>query len=267
MARITVDDVHFFYTAQGPASALQPALVLLHGSGGDSSVWHAQIEALADARRVIAVDLPGHGQSGGKTAACAEHYAHWLKLLTEALKLPPFVLAGHSMGGSIAQQFAHIYPEALTGLILAGTGLRFEIPAGYRKLLRQNFDEACMVSCQQAYAGPMTADVIERGRAMLLRNGPDVLARDLDLCAGFDSTAWAKNLALPCLILCGAQDAITPCALSQRLADAIPVSTLRCVEAAGHMVMQEQPDLFNREISGFMAHLCRENPSAEKNNR
>lgn len=267
MPRITVDDVQFFYTAQGPASAQPPHLVLLHGSGGDSSIWHAQIAALAVERRVLAVDLPGHGQSGGKPAACAEHYARWLKLLTKALGLHEFVLAGHSMGGCVAQQFARMYPEALKGLILAGTGLRFEIPAGYRELLSQNFDEACMVSCQQAYAGPVTVDVIERGRAMLLRNGPGVLARDIKLCTDFDSTAWAQSLALPCLILCGAQDTITPCAHSRRLADAISGSTLRCIEAAGHMVMQEQPELFNREISGFMAHLCRANSVAEKKNR
>jgi len=263
MPRITVDDVESFYTAQGPAFAPQPALVLIHGAGGDSSIWHAQISALAGERRVIAVDLPGHGQSGGKPADCAERYARWLKLLTHELELPAFVLAGHSMGGCVAQQFARMYPQTLRGLILAGTGLRFEIPAGYVDLLRQDFDEACLVSCRQAYAGPMTADVLERGRAMLHRNGPAVLARDLELCAGFDSTAWAHSLALPCLILCGVQDAITPIALSHRLAGAIADSTLCAVEAAGHMAMQEQPELFNRDISRFMARCCHIHPVAQ----
>ena len=253
MPSMTIDDADYFYASAGSASAMHPALVLLHGSGGDSSVWHEQIAALAGGQHVIAVDLPGHGQSGGTPAASAEHHARWLKLLAEALDLPAFVLAGHSMGGCIAQQFAHMYPEALAGLILAGTGLRFEIPAGYFDLLRHDFDEACMVSCRQAYACAMAASVIERGCAMLHRNGPGVLKSDLELCAAFDGTPWAHGISLPCLILCGELDAITPRALSERLAITIPGSCLACIPNAGHMVMQEQPELFNRAVADFIA--------------
>jgi 3-oxoadipate enol-lactonase len=92
---------------------------------------------------------------------------------------------------------------------------------------------------------------------MLHRNGPEVLLRDLSLCAGFDNTAWAQKLAMPCLIICGKQDVITPYALSHELSKAITGSTLKLIDESGHMVMQEQPEIFNKEISLFMETTCR----------
>ncbi len=253
MPFITVHTTRFYFQTHGPATTQSPALVLLHGSGGDSSVWYAQVNALAHAQRIVELDLPGHGQSEGTPAASADDYADWLKLMLEALELPACVLAGHSMGGIIAQQFARRFPDRLRALILVATGLRFAISDAYLAVLSRDFNAACDFSCRQAYAVAPPDTVRARGLAMLRRNGPAVLERDLSLCAGFDSTAWAHTLTMPCLILCGAHDTITPCALSQQLADTITGSILRCIEGAGHMIMQEQPDVVNREISQFIA--------------
>jgi len=248
--------MQYFYQSQGTRSATNPALVLLHGSGGDSSVWAAQIESLSENHHVIAPDLPGHGQSQGKPARELQEYVNWLKMLIESLKLPSFVLAGHSLGGNIAQQFAHMFPDSLRGLILIGSGMRFDISSEYLAMLRQDFDAACRLSSQQAYAAPMPIVMLEKGRNMLRRNGPETLLRDLSLCGDFDSTAWAHTISMPCLIMCGEQDAITPCSLSQQLAHVLPNSTLKNIHAAGHMVMQEQPVFFNKEVSLFIKKRC-----------
>ena len=257
MPTIRLNSVQYHFRSQGLQHADQPALVLLHGSGGDSSVWEYQLAGLADRRPVIAVDLPGHGRSQGSIVHDTEAYAEWLKLLTDALNLSAFVLAGHSLGGIIAQQFARTFPEMLKGLVLIGTGMRFIIPTGYLDMLDQDFATACVISCKQAFAAHMNADMLGRGLAMLHRNGPDVLLRDLSLCAGFDSTAWARKLAMPCLIICGKQDVITPYALSHELTKAITGSTLKLIDESGHMVMQEQPEIFNKEISLFIETTCR----------
>ena len=94
-------------------------------------------------------------------------------------------------------------------------------------------------------------------RQGLTVQGPEVLQRDLSLCAGFDSTAWIQSLAMPCLIICGKQDVITPYALAHELSQAITGSTLKLIDESGHMVMQEQPEIFNKEISLFMETTCR----------
>ncbi len=259
MPNITLNSIQYFYQSQGTRSETNPALVLLHGSGGDSSVWTAQIEALSENHHVIAPDLPGHGQSQGKPAREPQEYANWLKLLTESLKLSSFVLAGHSLGGSIAQQFAHMFPDSLRGLILIGSGMSFDIPSEYLAMLRQDFDAACTLSSQQAYAAPMPTAMLENGRNMLRRNGPETLLRDLLFCGDFDSTAWAHTITMPCLVMCGEQDAITPYSLSQQLIHVLPNSILKSIHAAGHMVMQEQPNLFNKEVSLFIKKRCGEN--------
>lgn len=256
MPTITINSMQYHFLSQGKHHADRPALVLLHGSGGDSSVWHAQLEAHPDTRLIIAVDIPGHGQSQGSPAHDPESYAHWLKLLMDALNLSAFVLAGHSLGGIIAQQFARMFPEMLKGLVLIGTGMRFDMPTGYLDMLRQDFDSACLISCRQAFASQMPACIREHGLAMLHRNGPEVLLRDLCLCAGFDSTSWAHTLSMPCLIICGKQDTITPCALSRQLAETITESTLKLIDTSGHMVMQEQPEIFNKEIYLFIKKNC-----------
>jgi pimeloyl-ACP methyl ester carboxylesterase len=256
MPNIQINSEDCFFRTQGTYSARKPAVLLLHGSGGDSSVWHDQLDGLSNERHVIAPDLPGHGQSRGTAAHTPEAYASWLALLTEALQLQRFILAGHSLGGIIAQQFARMFPEKLQGLILIGTGMRFEIQQEYLDMLGHDFHTACMISCRQAYAAPTPPAMLAKGLNMLRLNGPETLERDLRLCAQFDSTSWAHTLTMPCLILCGTDDAITPCSLSQGLSGAISNSILKCFDAAGHMVMQEQPRQFNREVSLFITTYC-----------
>jgi pimeloyl-ACP methyl ester carboxylesterase len=267
MPRITLNGADYYYCSEGTQCAPRPTLVLLHGAGGDSSVWHTQLSALSSDCHLIAPDLPGHGRSGGSPASDAEHYACWLSQLTQALGLPTFVLAGHSMGGIIAQQFAYIYPEVLKALILCGTGMRVDIPDAYRCLVRDNFEAACMVSCRQAYAGTMSTTILEHGLSMLRRNGPSVLERDLALCAEFDSSLWAGEISHPCLVLCGAQDSIAPRELSCRLASAMAGSCLTCIENAGHMLMQEQPERFNHAIRSFITAVDRTPKGSDQENK
>ncbi len=256
MPNITLNSVKYFYQSQGTRSATNPALVLLHGSGGDSSVWTAQIEALSENHHVIAADLPGHGQSQGKSAREPQEYANWLKLLTESLKLSSFVLAGHSLGGSIAQQFAHMFPEMLRGLVLIGSGMDFKIQSDYLEIVKRDFTAACLLSCKEAYASQPRPTLLAQGLTMLQNNGSEILLGDLSLCNNFDSSTWAHTLMMPCLVMCGKKDTITPCALSEELAGAIPNSILKVIEASGHMVMQEKPDECNNEIISFVHAYC-----------
>lgn len=257
MPVVILNSHHCYYAERNNAREESPVIVLLHGSGGDNTVWNQQIEALAGVCRVIAPDLPGHGQSTGTAAVSAEEYAEWLSQFARSLNLPPFVLAGHSMGGIIAQEFAHLFPDMLQALVLAATSMHLEVPHEYQAMLEQDFEAACRVSAAQAYAAQMPDDMLESGLEMLRRNGPATLRRDLALCNGFDSTPWCGTLSLPCLIICGRQDSITPCSHSQDLARTIAGSTLKTVEASGHMIMQEQPEIFNREIKRFIHETCR----------
>ncbi len=111
-----------------------PLLLLVHGFPLDHSMWDAQIDVFAQRYRVIAVDLRGFGQSevdanppGG--TADMELFADDLAALLDSLRIDgPIFLAGLSMGGYVAFQFALKYPRRLRGLILCDTRAMGDTP-------------------------------------------------------------------------------------------------------------------------------------------
>jgi len=109
------------------ASADTPAAICLHGSGACSVVWSYQVSRLSKQIRIIAPDLPGHGQSQGAALESAESYARWVDRFAQALELDAFFLLGHSFGGAIVQEYARLYPEKLKGMILIATGAKFKL--------------------------------------------------------------------------------------------------------------------------------------------
>lgn len=95
------------------------AVVLLHGYLGSALIWEQTILNLARSYRVIAIDLPGHGQS-----ACLGYVhsmtlmARCVKAVMDGLKLKRYVIIGHSMGGYVGLAFADLFPDTLKGLCL-----------------------------------------------------------------------------------------------------------------------------------------------------
>jgi pimeloyl-ACP methyl ester carboxylesterase len=235
-----------------PAAADGNTLILLHGSGGDSSVWEKQLGGNIP---LIAPDLPGHGQSDGPLRSSAQEYARWLDAFTRALAIKQFYLAGHSLGGAIAQEFSRAFPLKVAGLILAGTGTHAAITAEYLEMLRTDFPAAVKASCLAAYA-PGTADAVYvQGCAMLTRNGPDALYSDLQAYASCDSRPWAAALSVPALVLCGSEDRITPPADAEELAGLLQQAVLKIIPGCGHMVMMEAPGEFIEAVKDFIKKL------------
>jgi len=95
------------------------AIVLLHGYLGSKEIWEKTIQNLSRSYRVIAIDLPGHGQSECLGYAHSmEMLAQCVKHVMDVLRLKKYVLIGHSMGGYVSLAFAELFPEALKGLCL-----------------------------------------------------------------------------------------------------------------------------------------------------
>ncbi|MCZ0985377.1 alpha/beta hydrolase [Streptomyces diastatochromogenes] len=113
---IHVGHVRLFCTSLGPADG--PALLLVHGWGGDGREWSPHAEVLAERFRVIVPDLRGHGRSEapgeGNTPA---EMAHDLAALTDALGTGPVVAVGHSMGGQVVNLLAVHHPHTVRSVI------------------------------------------------------------------------------------------------------------------------------------------------------
>src|SRR5712691_1065858 len=88
-----------------------PAVIFVHGAGGGWGTWTRQLEGMADASRMIALDLPGHGASSGDGCGTVPDYAAVVQEFIRALGCGPIVLVGHSMGGAISQTLALDAPD------------------------------------------------------------------------------------------------------------------------------------------------------------
>jgi len=253
---IYFDNNPCFYRISEHARPDNPPALFIHGSGGDGTVWDRQLQDIAARCTVIVPDLPGHGKSAGPLPSSARQYAHWVRDLAERLDLSFLFLIGHSLGGAIVQEYARAYPDMTAGIVLAASGTRFGTSPEHLRLLEQNFLQAVKISCDRAYGPGVPPRLYQQGFDMLVGNGKETLLADINVCACFDSSPWLGSLAAPALVVCGQDDAITPCDLSREVAANLPGCRVLFVPGAGHMVMQEAPEAFNEAVLGFVEKYC-----------
>jgi sigma-B regulation protein RsbQ len=109
------DGVPIAFTEAGSGS---PALVFVHGWSSDRSSWAAQLRTFAPAHRVLALDLPGHGESGRtRREWTIRGYGADVARVLDALDLREVVLVGHSMGGPVALEAAALAPSRVVAVI------------------------------------------------------------------------------------------------------------------------------------------------------
>jgi len=211
--RITLSAGEFEYVDTGDPGA--PPVVLLHGLSGNSTRWDLVTPELAKHRRVLVLDQRGHGLSVRTPTYSFEAMRDDLLEFVDALGLGPFLLIGHSMGGTVAALFAEHHSDRLTGLVLVdapppdGDGdwtvppLPTEDPG---------FDWPCLPAIFTQLAHPDPAYV-----------------GDL------------PKIAVPTLILGGGTTSPVPQEKLAAAAARIPEATLVTLEGAGHNIHQTQP--------------------------
>lgn len=247
---------------QSSESETIPPLVLVHGAGGSRLHWPPQIRRMQAGFRVLALDLPGHGESPGRGEERISGYVHHIMEWAAALELPRFVLAGHSMGGAIALQAALDHPERLAGLILVGTGARLRVHPMLLEASREPDHHPRVVQqmIEWSYAEGASADLVRLARERMAETDPRVLHRDFLACNGFDAMEKLSAIELPTLIVCGEDDRLTPVKYSRYLAEHIPGAEVRYIPGAGHMVALERPEAVAEVIRRFMTRLGQPGP-------
>lgn len=230
-----------------------PALVFIHGAGGDASLWAHQERWFRKETVVCCVELPGHGGSGGGGETEISAYAGWVREVVHGvLGEMPFVLAGHSLGGAIALEMAIEGNGGPVGLVLLATGAKLGVTPVIFRLLKEDFDGFLMTIDQAALgskAAPDVRDVVVRG---LRRCSPDVVHGDFTACNRFDVRERLGEIQIPTLVVCGEEDRLTPAGYSGFLAQNIAGARLQIVPGAGHMVMLENAEFVNRAIEAFL---------------
>jgi pimeloyl-ACP methyl ester carboxylesterase len=242
----------YVYTGGKAFDPKLPAVVFIHGGEQDHSVWALQSRYLAHhGYAVLAVDLPGHGKSGGAPLASIEDMAGWIVALLDAAKVNTAALVGHSMGSLAALECAARHPQRVGRIALLGTAFPMRVSPDLLQATENRESEAHgMISIwsHSAYAhypsnpGPGFW-VIGANLRLMQRQRPGVLHTDFAACngykAGFERAAQVK---CPALFLLGGRDAMTPARAGRDLARAVPNSTVVTLDSAGHNLMGERPD-------------------------
>ena len=229
-----------------------PPLVLVHGAGGDASLWAPQEERFREETRVLRVELPGHGGSGGGGETTVPAYAGWVEEVVRAAVSDRYVLAGHSMGGAVALQMALNGSEGLAGVVLVATGARLGVAPVVFRLIREDF-QGFLQTIDRAALGPdATPEVRDAVAAALRRCPPQVVHGDFLACDRFDVRERLGEVRVPALVVCGEEDRLAPVRLSESLAAGIPGAGLLRVPGAGHLVMLERPGEVNEGMAAFL---------------
>jgi pimeloyl-ACP methyl ester carboxylesterase len=259
MPTVDVGGQEAYYVQRRPATRAAPAAILIHGAGGTHQQWLYQARDLP-AAATFAPDLPGHGRSAGPGRTLVAAYGDWLLGFLDSLGLEKAVLVGHSMGGAIALDVAHRFPQRVAGLGLVATGARLRVAPAILDCLRQNPGEAIRLITEWSYGAEAPPEMVRLGRRQMEAGDPEVLYGDFVACDAFDLRDRLGEIRAPAAIVCGTGDRLTPPKYATFLRDNLPAATLRLVEGAGHMVLVERPQAVVQALADLLRTL--ERPAA-----
>jgi pimeloyl-ACP methyl ester carboxylesterase len=228
------------------------SLVFIHGAGGNWTSWYLQRDYFSRDFNCFIMELPGHGAAQGQGAQEVKSYALWIMGALEELEVTNPFLIGHSMGGAVAMDLALRFPTLSKGLVLVGTGAKLRVLPHILDEIKEDFPHAVESVCEITFAKNAPKEMLRVATAEMLKTSPDVLHGDFSACDRFDIMEEVGGIDAPTLIICGDQDALTPIKYSRYLAERIAGSRLEVIEGAGHMVMLERPEQFNKKVELFL---------------
>ncbi len=245
----------YAYTGGKAFEPALPCVVFVHGALNDHSVWTLLARWFAHhGHGVLAVDLPGHGRSGGAPLASVEALAGWLLALLDAAGVARAAVVGPSMGSVIALEAAARAPARATRLAMVGTAypmkvsdalLAAAIDAPSKAIDMVNTFSHSGIAAKPSYPGPGSW-LHGGGRALMQRlqtdqTGTNLFAHDFGVCnryaGGLDAAA---RVTCPAHFVLGERDQMTSPKQAATLQRALKAE-LHTVPA-GHALMAEAPD-------------------------
>ena len=248
-----------------------PPLLLLHGVSGSSGSWgESLLDRMSAGRRVIAIDLPGHGASDvpaepGRFAFAA--IVSDIVDLLDALDVASAVWIGYSMGGRLALGAGLLFPERVSRLVLesASPGLATEQERVERRrsdeLLARHievneigefvskWEDRPLFASQRKLAPEIRAAL----RTRRMENRPEALAACLrGLGTGMQPSFWEalEHVATPTLLLVGEEDQKFA-RINERMLELLPDAQLVSIPDAGHAVHLEHPEAWTSAVESF----------------
>ena len=249
----TLDGNRIHYQSYGKG---REALVLIHGWTCNLDYWRDQVPDFAKRSRVIAIDLPGHGQSDKPQVAYSmELFARAVDTVMRDAHVERAVLVGHSMGTPIARQFYRKYPQKTLAIVIVDGALR---PFGDKKLMDgfiagfrgPNYKEAGK-QMFAGMAGPnLSAELKERIQASFLNTPQHVIVSAMEGMA--EDSIWGQDkINVPVLAIL-AKSPFWPADTEQFYRSVAPNLDFQMFDGVGHFLMMEKPKEFNEAVIAFL---------------
>lgn len=265
--------VRMHYRDEGQPNG--PPLLLIHGFSASLHTWEPWVARLGDEYRIISLDLPGHGLTRAPAGyqASIEVYRDLVNEFARSQGLTRFALAGSSMGGNVAWEYALAHPDQVQALILVDASgwedtrtEATEEPQVF-KLLRNptlgpimiQLDSTRLVrdGLRASFANPALVDDTMLNRYVQLARAPGHREILLQMTLNYRARHYATQerlaeLSAPTLVLTGDTDRLVPPEHAQQFDDAIPNSELITFENTGHIPQEEKPDESATAVQEFL---------------
>lgn len=242
-----------------------PPLLLINGLGGNTAMWGQLVDQLPD-RQVISFDAPGAGRSDAPVLPYSvAHIARVAAHVLDELGYDEVDVLGYSLGGGVAQQLAHDFPQRVRRLVLVSTScgagavpgslvalmavmtpLRHYVKSGYR---------IAMKMVDLAPAEKKSDTLRHQWDGWHHESPPSWRGSFLQMTAFsvFNSLPWLHEVKQPTLLLTGSHDRLVPMANSAVLAAYLPNARLRVVKNWGHYLLHDAASGAARMVSDFLS--------------
>jgi pimeloyl-ACP methyl ester carboxylesterase len=249
------------------------ACILIHGFGDGAYVWDRFSPSIAKLFRTLSVDLRGHGDSSWDPTGRYDADGHVDDVLDliDALEIRRFVLVGHSLGADVAIRIASMRPSSVIGAVIVDFGPELNQEGAER--VRDDFNDgirtwgtvgeyASWLQARRPLADPAMIEELARGA---LRAEPDFgfrLKCDPALGNAYQAPQQAeelwemlKRISSPVLVIRGIGSAVLPREVSDRMERVLENGTSRTISGAGHAVMSDNPEGFEKALSPFLSQM------------
>ena len=237
----------------------KPTILLMHGSGLSHIVWslHEQFYT-SQGFNVLAIDLPGHGNSDGPALKSIQEISDWVKNLMKVVNVNKIIIIGHSQGSLVGIDFGSRYPDLIDKLVLVAGSYRMPVNQDLIDLAEAGDEKAILLMMKWGYEGSKAFIGGNPVKKIInsTREIREILAVDLNACNNYkDGKESLEKINCPTLCIFGDLDKMVPLEVGNKMAAMIKNSKKKVINNCGHMIIFEKAFEMRKLVKEFLSKL------------